>query len=71
MDAADVETIRNILADYIDTDDPFYRPMINALEQRENIMVSDAARYLSLSLIRDISQHLTESSKSTKQLLTK
>jgi hypothetical protein len=41
-DAADQPTIVDILADYIDTEDPFYGDMINALQQRDNVMQSDA-----------------------------
>jgi len=42
MNAADVPTIENILDDYLDTNDPYYATMIEALRNRENIMVTDA-----------------------------
>jgi hypothetical protein len=41
MDIEDIPTIREILADYIDVDDRFYRDMIAQLEERENRMVTE------------------------------
>jgi len=42
MDAADVDTIADILSDYFYPEDHFYAELLNRLEQRENIMISDA-----------------------------
>jgi len=42
MDAADMPTIKEILAEVIDVDDPYYATMIEALRNRENVMISDA-----------------------------
>jgi len=42
MDAADMPTIKEILAEVIDVDDPHYATMIEALRNRENVMISDA-----------------------------
>lgn len=58
MDASQVDSIRNILADYIDTEDPFYAHMIDALEQRENIMISDALDTAAKQARRKFSENL-------------
>lgn len=42
MHAADVPTIREILADYIDVEDPYYATMIDALADRELTLRQDA-----------------------------
>ena len=58
MQASEVDSIRNILADYIDVGDPFYEYMIDALEQRENIMISDALDTFTEQARRRFSENL-------------
>lgn len=50
MEASEVPTIREILSDYLDTDDPYYAAMIDALATRES-MVAEA--YAAWSVARE------------------
>jgi hypothetical protein len=43
MDASQVPTLYDILADYIDVDDTYYDAMIDALREREQILKEDYA----------------------------
>lgn len=47
MAPADVPTVREILADYIDADDPYYAKLIDALNEREAILREAAEREVS------------------------
>lgn len=38
MNPADVPTVRDILNDYIDADDPYYANLIDALNAREQVL---------------------------------
>ena len=42
MNPADVPTIREILGDYIDVEDPYYDKLIDALTEREQVLRQDA-----------------------------
>ncbi len=47
MNPADVPTVREILNDYIDADDPYYAKLIDALNEREQILRESAEREVS------------------------